>query len=117
MNAANSNLPTSTAPRRLRIALACGGTGGHIFPGLATAEVLRERGHEVVLWMAGKDVETAAVKNWPGKVVTIPSRGLPSVLSPKFMPAFWRLLRAMHTCRRMMRKDPPDILLAMGSYA
>lgn len=117
MSTAPAQPAAVAAPRPLRIALACGGTGGHIFPGLATAEVLRERGHEVVLWMAGKDVETAAVKDWPGKVVTIPARGLPSVLSPKFIPAVWCLLRAMRSCRRTMRKDPPDVLLAMGSYA
>ena len=108
---------SNPAPRRLRIALACGGTGGHIFPGLATAEVLRERGHAVTLWMAGKDVETAAVKDWLGKIVTIPARGLPSGLSLRLVPALWSLLRAMHTCRQKMRQDPPEVLLAMGSYA
>jgi UDP-N-acetylglucosamine--N-acetylmuramyl-(pentapeptide) pyrophosphoryl-undecaprenol N-acetylglucosamine transferase len=109
--------PPKPAPRLLRIALACGGTGGHIFPGIATADVLRERGHTVTLWMAGKDVESAAVKDWPGAIVTIPARGLPSGLSPRLLAALWSLLRAMHICRQKMRQAPPDVLLAMGSYA
>lgn len=117
MNATCASTAETATPRRLHVAIACGGTGGHIFPGLATAEVLRDRGHEATLWMAGKDVESAAVKGWPGTVITIPSRGLPSPLSPSFLPALWRLLRAMRVCRKTMRKNPPDVLLAMGSYA
>lgn len=108
---------TITNSRNLRVALACGGTGGHIFPGLATAEVLRARGHEVTLWLAGKDVESAAVSDWPGAVVTIPAQGLPTRWAWNFVPACWSLLKAMRACRLRMRANPPDVLLAMGSYA
>lgn len=101
----------------MKIAVACGGTGGHIFPGLATADVLRQRGHEVKLWLAGKDVETPALKDWPGPVVTVPAEGLPSGLSLRAIRASWKLLRAAWACRTIMRQDPPDVLLAMGSYA
>ncbi len=117
MSAACATPAERTGARRLHVAIACGGTGGHIFPGLATAEVLRERGHEVTLWLAGKDVESAAVKGWPGAVITIPSRGLPAPYSPRFLPAAWSLLRAMRTCRKRMRQSRPAVLLAMGSYA
>jgi UDP-N-acetylglucosamine--N-acetylmuramyl-(pentapeptide) pyrophosphoryl-undecaprenol N-acetylglucosamine transferase len=101
----------------LKIALACGGTGGHIFPGLATGQELHRRGHEVALWMAGRNVETPAVHNWTGPVITIRAEGLPSGFSLRGIRASYKLLRACLACRRKMRKSKPDVLLAMGSYA
>lgn len=100
----------------MKIAVACGGTGGHIFPGVATAEVLRARGHEVTLWMAGKDVEHTAVKSWPGPVVTVAAKGFES-FSIRSIGTAWRLFNAARACRRIMRTSRPDVLLAMGSYA
>ena len=100
----------------MKVALGCGGTGGHIFPGLATAETLRLRGHDVTLWMAGKDVEHAAVKDWPGAVVTVAAKGFESI-SIRAVGTVWKLAVAIRTCRSLMRSNPPDVMLAMGSYA
>ncbi len=101
----------------MKIALACGGTGGHIFPGLATAEALVRRGHDVTLWLAGKDVEASAVKGWSGPVITVRSQGLPTGLGIKVISSTYSMIQASRACRAIMRKENPDVLLAMGSYA
>ncbi len=103
--------------RKLKIAISCGGTGGHIFPGLATAFELRERGHDVTLWMAGKDIESDAVKDWPGPIVTIPSEGFQFGISIRSVLTFIRLFKAYRLALETMRVAKPDVVLAMGSYA
>lgn len=101
----------------MKIALACGGTGGHIFPGLATAHALRARGHEVTLWLAGKAGEAEAVRQWDGPKLTVPAEGFPSRPTPAAVRALWRLWRAARKCGELMDRERPDGLLGMGSYA
>jgi UDP-N-acetylglucosamine--N-acetylmuramyl-(pentapeptide) pyrophosphoryl-undecaprenol N-acetylglucosamine transferase len=103
--------------QKLKVAIACGGTGGHIFPGLATGYELLDRGHDVTLWLAGKDIEGDAVKEWRGKVITIPSEGFQFGISLRSVRTVYRLFKAYKLALREMRKDQPDVVLAMGSYA
>jgi len=105
------------AKKPLRIALACGGTGGHIFPGLATAEELVKRGHQVDLWLAGKDVEGDAVRGWQGPVFTVPSEGFSSGVSPKAIGTAFKLMGAAKRCVDVMKQNQPEVLLGMGSYS
>jgi len=106
----------SAPDSKLKIAIACGGTGGHIFPGLATARELLDRGHDVTLWLAGKGIENPALADWEGRVITVPSEGFQFGLLRSVLTAA-KILRAAARCRAIMRREKPDILLAMGSYA
>ncbi len=103
--------------KQLNIAIACGGTGGHIFPGLATGAVLMERGHDVTFWTAGKDIESDALKDWPGKIITIPSEGFQFGLSMRSLRTVGRLYKAYRLSLGPMREQAPQVVLAMGSYA
>ena len=102
------------SPRARSIAIACGGTGGHLFPGMAVAEKLAERGCDVTLLISPKEVDQQAVKNLQSvAVVTLPSVGLKRGCVLDFVRGFHRSHRA---ARRLFRSRMPDAVLAMGGF-
>ncbi len=96
------------------VAIACGGTGGHVFPGIAVGEALRERDCEVTLLISPKEVDQMAVKSAPELPVAV----LPAVALNRgdrfaFLRGFWRSYRA---AKKMFHAHPPQAVLAMGGF-
>lgn len=94
----------------MKIIVACGGTGGHAFPGLAVAQALQKRGHEVTIWCAGRAAEEGVLRAWDGPRFATGARQLSVRNGFAILRSFWR-------CRREIRRARPNVLLAMGSYS
>src|SRR2546430_15526515 len=97
--------------------IACGGTGGHLFPGIAVAEVLRDRGHEVMLLISEKDIDALALSGRTTfQVEKLPTVGLHSAFYPAFFGFISRLCERLSLCRYLYRKFKPQEVLVMGGY-
>jgi len=97
-----------------RIAIACGGTGGHLFPGLAIADQLLLCGCEVLLLVSTKDVDQQVVKAIRGvEVITLPAVGLTRGRMLTFTRGFFQSYR---TAKRVFSTRPPAAALAMGGF-
>lgn len=97
--------------------IACGGTGGHLFPGIAVAEVLRERGHQVMLLVSEKDIDALALSGRDSfRVEKLPTVGLPSPFSPAFFGFLRRFYESLALCRSIYRTFKPQVVLGMGGF-
>lgn len=97
--------------------IACGGTGGHLFPGLAVAEVLHQRGHHVLLLVSEKEIDAVALRDHPEfRIEKLPSIGMPSLLSPAFIPFARRAWESFSHCRQLYRRYRPAAILGMGGF-
>jgi UDP-N-acetylglucosamine--N-acetylmuramyl-(pentapeptide) pyrophosphoryl-undecaprenol N-acetylglucosamine transferase len=104
----------ASADSRPFIAIACGGTGGHLFPGLAVAQQLQARGCAVALLISPKEVDQQAVKTVSGmEIFTLPAVGLQNRNYFSFARSFWNSFRA---ARNMFKQRPPAAVLAMGGF-
>ena len=104
----------------MNIAIACGGTGGHLFPGLAVAEVLRARGHGVLLFISEKEIDSLAVREHEAKgelrFERLPSVGMGRALSLQSVRFVAGALRSVAACRRIFAEFKPDAVLGMGGF-
>ncbi|WP_137921436.1 undecaprenyldiphospho-muramoylpentapeptide beta-N-acetylglucosaminyltransferase [Hydrogenophaga sp. 2FB] len=102
-----------TAPCALIMA---GGTGGHIFPGLAVAEALRERGWRVHWLGAPGSMESRLVPPRGFALETIDFGGVrgKGLITLALLPL--RLLRAFWQALQVVRRVKPDVVVGLGGY-
>ena len=101
----------------MNVAIACGGTGGHLFPGLAVAEVLRDRGHDVLLIISEKQIDALAIRDRTEfRIEKVPAVGLPRLLSPEILGFCTKFSSGLLACRRVFKSFRPNAVLGMGGF-
>ena len=101
----------------LTIIIACGGTGGHLFPGIAVAQQLKAMGHRPVLLISRKDVDAEASRKYGDlEFYTVEAIAKPPLLSLKTPGFLWKLAKTYLACKRIIRKVKADVVLGMGGF-
>ena len=101
----------------MKVVIAGGGTGGHLFPGVAIAEELRQRGHEMLFIGTAKGIEAryCEKEGWPLaliEVTGIKGKGMNTALRSAFaMP------KAIWQARRILQRVAADCVVGVGGYA
>jgi UDP-N-acetylglucosamine--N-acetylmuramyl-(pentapeptide) pyrophosphoryl-undecaprenol N-acetylglucosamine transferase len=101
----------------MKILIACGGTGGHLFPGIAVAESLLAQGHEPLLLISQKKIDSQASAKYPHLTFkVVPAIAKPATFSPKMIPFLWALFQSIRTSKKIIREFGADAVLGMGGF-
>ena len=101
----------------MKVIIAGGGTGGHLFPGIAVAEELVARGHEVRFVGTEKGIEARAVPKAGYALDLIDIAGIKAKGFKGTLSGLFRVPRAMSQSRAILKREAPDVVVGVGGYA
>lgn len=99
-----------------RFLMMAGGTGGHVFPALATARALEARGHEVHWLGATGGMEQRLIGDTDIPLSLIHISGLRGKGKLALLLAPFRLMRALGEAFTLVRRIRPDCVVGMGGF-
>ncbi len=99
-----------------RALIACGGTGGHLSPGIALAEELLSRGWKCELLISNKQVDSRLVNKYGAfEYASIPGSAL-SFSPVRFLKFIGNLVSGIRLCARKIRETKPDVVVGFGGF-
>jgi UDP-N-acetylglucosamine--N-acetylmuramyl-(pentapeptide) pyrophosphoryl-undecaprenol N-acetylglucosamine transferase len=96
--------------------ISCGGTGGHLSPGISLAEGLVEQGHTVRLLISQKKVDARLIEKYPHfQFIPIPGSGF-SFNPVKLARCMTSQVRGLRFCWKLVREQRPDGIVGFGGF-
>ncbi len=110
-------MKSKSNPKSIQVLIACGGTGGHLFPGIAVAEVLSARGHDVTLLISEKKIDSIAASGHKDlHFEKVPFLAMPKPWSPKMIGFLSGLWKGMKQCRKIIQDHQVSVVIGMGGF-
>src|SRR5215213_9862621 len=102
----------------MKVLIAAGGTGGHIYPGIAVAKEIMRRGAESSVKFVGtaRGLETKLVPDNGFELLIIESAGLKNVGFAGKVRGLAILPKSFFAARRLIRDFKPDVVVGAGGY-
>jgi len=101
----------------MRLLIAGGGTGGHLYPGMAVAEEVVRRGGQVLFVGTSRGLEARAVPAAGYPLELLEVSGLKRVGLIAILRGLFRLPKAFFRSLSILRRFRPDVVLGVGGYA
>ncbi len=102
----------------MRVLIAAGGTGGHIYPGIAVAQEMLRRDIESVVRFVGtaRGLESKLVSQAGFELSFIDISGLKNVSAIARVRGLARLPRGLHSARQVITEVKPNVVIGAGGY-
>jgi UDP-N-acetylglucosamine--N-acetylmuramyl-(pentapeptide) pyrophosphoryl-undecaprenol N-acetylglucosamine transferase len=103
----------------MRVIFAGGGTGGHLFPGLAVAREFQQRDSMTEILFVGTErgIEARVLPREGFRLETIPVRGMRGRGMRGLLDALWGIPAGLLRSLRIIRSFRPDFIIGLGGYA
>jgi UDP-N-acetylglucosamine--N-acetylmuramyl-(pentapeptide) pyrophosphoryl-undecaprenol N-acetylglucosamine transferase len=102
----------------VKILIAAGGTGGHIYPGLAIAEKIKKENPQAEIIFVGSKVgmEKNIIPQYGYPIEDIRVRGFERKLSLETLAAVKGIFDGLNDSKKMIQKHKPDLVIGTGGF-
>jgi UDP-N-acetylglucosamine--N-acetylmuramyl-(pentapeptide) pyrophosphoryl-undecaprenol N-acetylglucosamine transferase len=118
-SSAGSNISEEAANRPLRIVIAGGGTGGHLFPGIAIAQEFAARNSEsrIIFISTGNPLERSVLSRTDFDLKNITATGIKGRGIWNQLKSVLKIPRGILESRQILKDFSPDLAIGLGSYS
>ena len=107
----------------MNVIFTCGGTGGHINPAIAVANIWKERYPDSkILFIGGQGgMEQKLIPNAGYELIALPAHGMIRGKSLKAIckniSIVWETMQSVRKCKKIIKNFKPDVIVGTGGYA
>ena len=100
----------------MKVLIAAGGTGGHITPGIAIANRLKQEGHEILFVGTKTRMEVDLIPKAGFNIKYIHARGIRRGNVLKNIKTFTELIKGINDVKGIIKEDKIDLVIGTGGY-